>query len=205
MAPSLTVSTLAAIIATANAAESFNCCGGGSACGFVHCPAVGAGMAGCVRPWAMPAGMTMETCQAPQAVVDYAPGGPGWSTGGLEVMPPGLVVDPMPDTSGVGAPEGCLNYNDGCNTCSRTDTTSPMSCTEMMCFMQGTPVCNTFAAGYGGSKATDSTVGGVCALGFCEDPSQCPQCNAGMTCVAQAGMMCAGTYFGTCAFNSDGH
>jgi len=164
-------------------------------------------MAGCVRPWAMPAGMTMETCQAPQIAVDppIIAVDPGFGIDSGFGIPPTIITEPMLDTSGVGAPEGCLNYNDGCNTCSRTDTTSPMSCTEMMCFMQGTPVCNTFAAGYGGSKATDSTVGGVCALGFCEDPSQCPQCNAGMTCVAQAGMMCAGTCFGTCAFNSDGH
>merc|ERR1719231_83139 len=39
----------------------YNCCGGGAACGFEHCPALGAGQAGCVRPWAMPNGMNFNT------------------------------------------------------------------------------------------------------------------------------------------------
>ena len=42
--------------------DGFNCCGGGAACGFVHCPALGDGQAGCVQPWALPNGLTMETC-----------------------------------------------------------------------------------------------------------------------------------------------
>ena len=44
----------------------YNCCGGGVACGFEHCPALGAGQAGCVRPWAMPNGMNFNTdCATP--------------------------------------------------------------------------------------------------------------------------------------------
>ena len=42
--------------------EAFNCCGGGTGCGFTHCPALGAGQDGCVRPWALPAGMTLDQC-----------------------------------------------------------------------------------------------------------------------------------------------
>ena len=39
-----------------------NCCGGGSACGYEYCAALGEGQAGCVQPWSMPNGMTMEDC-----------------------------------------------------------------------------------------------------------------------------------------------
>ena len=38
-----------------------------------------------------------------------------------------------------------------------------------------------------------------CAQGFCEDPSNCPQCADGFVCSVPAGMMCAGTCYGTCA------
>lgn len=41
--------------------ETVNCCGGGGACGFFHCPALGAGQEGCIQPWAMPAGMDFDT------------------------------------------------------------------------------------------------------------------------------------------------
>ncbi len=41
--------------------EAVNCCGGGAACGFEHCPAIGAGQDGCVQPWNMPNGMDFET------------------------------------------------------------------------------------------------------------------------------------------------
>jgi len=40
--------------------EAVNCCGGGAACGFQHCPAVGAGQDGCVQPWNMPNGMDFD-------------------------------------------------------------------------------------------------------------------------------------------------
>ena len=41
--------------------------------------------------------------------------------------------------------------------------------------------------------------GGRCADGFCENPMDCPQCAAGLTCNVMPGMMCAGTCYGTCA------
>jgi hypothetical protein len=43
------------------------------------------------------------------------------------------------------------------------------------------------------------TVGARCADGFCDDPSNCPQCAAGLFCNVPKGMMCAGTCYGTCA------
>lgn len=44
----------------------FNCCGGGGACGYEHCPALGQGQDGCVQPWNMPSGMDFDTdCAAP--------------------------------------------------------------------------------------------------------------------------------------------
>ena len=47
----------------------FNCCGGGGACGYEHCPALGEGQDGCVQPWAMPNGMDFDTdCALPGAV-----------------------------------------------------------------------------------------------------------------------------------------
>ena len=41
-------------------AEAVNCCGGGGACGYEHCPALGAGIEGCVHRWEMPDGMDFE-------------------------------------------------------------------------------------------------------------------------------------------------
>jgi len=41
-------------------AEAVNCCGGGGACGYEHCPALGAGTEGCVHRWEMPDGMDFE-------------------------------------------------------------------------------------------------------------------------------------------------
>eukprot|EP01043_Picozoa_sp_COSAG02_P093780 COSAG02_NODE_30278_length_554_cov_0.903297_1_plen_65_part_10 len=32
--------------------SGYNCCGGGGACGYEHCPALGEGQDGCVHPWA---------------------------------------------------------------------------------------------------------------------------------------------------------
>lgn len=37
-----------------------------------------------------------------------------------------------------------------------------------------------------------------CAIGFCEDLGNCPQCAAGLECVAMGDLMCAGTCFGVC-------
>ena len=49
--------------------EEVECCGGGAACGFAHCPALGAGQDGCVQPWAMPNGMDFDTdCAAPSRI-----------------------------------------------------------------------------------------------------------------------------------------
>jgi hypothetical protein len=47
--------------------NAVNCCGGGGACGYVHCPALGADTKGCVRPWMMPNGMTMADCNVKKA------------------------------------------------------------------------------------------------------------------------------------------
>lgn len=42
--------------------------------------------------------------------------------------------------------------------------------------------------------------GDRCAVDFCEDSSDCPQCAAGLTCQVGAGQQaCAGTCYGTCA------
>ena len=47
----------------------FNCCGGGAACGFDHCPALGAGQDGCVQQWNMPNNMDFDAdCAAPTTV-----------------------------------------------------------------------------------------------------------------------------------------
>ena len=179
----------------ASDSSDFNCCGGGSGCGFVHCAALGSGQDGCVHTWALPNGMTMDDC---------------------------AVTTP---SSSADISIGCLQYFDGCNTCSRNAPTDPLSCTMMMCFVQGTSSCSTYAPGYGDNdmiKIDDGfdgfgidpgfgvlpanmgvAAGGSCASGFCEDPSNCPQCASGLTCQAQQGMMCAGTCFGTCV--SGGH
>lgn len=37
-----------------------------------------------------------------------------------------------------------------------------------------------------------------CAIDFCEDEHDCPQCASGLTCLAPADQPCAGTCFGTC-------
>ena len=51
------------------APAGYNCCCGGAACGFEHCPALGAGQAGCVRRWSMPNGMDFDADCATIAVV----------------------------------------------------------------------------------------------------------------------------------------
>ena len=52
--------------AGADNGDAVNCCGGGGACGYQHCPALGAGQEGCVRPWAMPNNMNFDTdCNVP--------------------------------------------------------------------------------------------------------------------------------------------
>jgi len=87
---------------------SFNCCGGGTACGFTHCAALGAGQEGCVRPWAMPAGMTAEQCDA------------------------GVTAAPAPAPSGHNCPSNKV-WNDCASSCSQTCGASmPMMC-NMMC------------------------------------------------------------------------
>jgi hypothetical protein len=45
----------------ADGSTGFNCCGGGGACGYEHCPALGAGQEGCVQPWNMPDSMDFDT------------------------------------------------------------------------------------------------------------------------------------------------
>jgi hypothetical protein len=114
--------------------------------------------------------------------------------------------------------EGCLRYFDGCNTCSRDHASAPLACTMMMCFTQGAPACSTYAVGFGPTTGTvvapsvpgsdpstwspitlgTTLEGGSCASGFCEDATNCPQCAAGLTCQVNAGVVCAGSCFGTC-------
>ena len=101
----------------------FNCCSGGSACGYTHCPALGAGQEGCVQPWAMPDGMTADTCK---------------------------VAAPV---SSAGPPEGCTTWFDGCNTCGRDTSDAPMMCTMMACLQNGATECRGWAAGYGANAA----------------------------------------------------
>jgi hypothetical protein len=114
---------------------------------------------------------------------------------------------------------GCQTWFDGCNTC----TDSGMSCTEMWCDSRGTAECRDSAAGSADQCAACQArqrrgeniacfnlcqapvssggvvAGGRCADGFCENPMDCPQCAAGLTCNVMPGMMCAGTCYGTCA------
>lgn len=53
---------------------------------------------------------------------------------------------------------------------------------------------------FGCGDDTGVTVGANerCAIDFCEDARDCPQCASGFSCVAPAGRPCAGTCFGTC-------
>jgi len=46
------------------------------------------------------------------------------------------------------APPGCTTYFDGCNTCTRPDVTSAMTCTMMYCMQPGPAVCRGWAAGW---------------------------------------------------------
>lgn len=52
--------------------------------------------------------------------------------------------------------------------------------------------------GFGVDISVGVSEGGRCASGFCENAADCPQCQAGLTCVVPADMMCAGTCYGTC-------
>ena len=100
--------------------DGFNCCGGGAACGFVHCPALGAGQAGCVQPWAMPNGLTLETCASShQAIFDAAAAAvdPGF---GVDPMPPAPTPTMRPGGQGRDA-HGCLT-DGGYSWCEATGT-----------------------------------------------------------------------------------
>ena len=119
---------------------------------------------------------------------------------------------------------GCNAWFDGCNTC--TGRGRMRACTEMWCNQRGQAECRDEAGGSdsggmsecdacharqargeniactfpGGPCSTGSVqTGGRCAQGFCENPNNCPQCAAGLTCNVPQGMMCAGTCYGTCA------
>jgi hypothetical protein len=121
---------------------------------------------------------------------------------------------------------GCQTWFDGCNTC----TDNGRSCTEQWCNTRGTAECRDNVAGSGAVTidqcaacqarqrrgeniacfnlcqasvaAGGSPAGGRCAAGFCENPADCPQCAAGLTCNVMQNMACAGTCYGTC---SKGH
>jgi len=56
------------LVGGSDGSEEVNCCGGGSACGYVHCPAIAPDKKGCVRPWMLPkksdgTKMTMDDCK----------------------------------------------------------------------------------------------------------------------------------------------
>jgi hypothetical protein len=50
----------------------------------------------------------------------------------------------------------------------------------------------------GTDTTMDSSLGERCAIGFCENPKDCPQCQAGLTCHVPLDLLCAGTCYGTC-------
>ena len=52
--------------------------------------------------------------------------------------------------------------------------------------------------GCGDDMAAQVGNGGRCAIDFCEDPADCPTCEAGLRCSADGAQACAGTCFGTC-------
>jgi hypothetical protein len=116
---------------TTTTTTGYNCCGGGVACGFEHCPALGAGRAGCVQRWAMPNGMNFDSdCAAPVAV---AP-------------PPTMPKPTLPAAPArPSIPAGCVSWHDGCNTC-MVQNGQVSACTMMMCFQQATPHCLAFDA-----------------------------------------------------------
>jgi hypothetical protein len=175
-----------------------------------NCPQCAAGFECIATAGMVCAGTCFGTCAALPTLADDA----FFHVGDAAAAPPA----PVPAAAAM-ISEGCLQYFDGCNTCSRDDASAPLACTMMMCFMQGTPVCSTYAAGFGPTTAvasmpgSDSSTwspttlvaqGGSCASGFCEDAANCPQCAAGLTCQVEAGIMCAGTCFGTCT-GTGGH
>merc|ERR1719503_484165 len=53
--------------------------------------------------------------------------------------------------------------------------------------------------GCGDDMGVTVGAGERCAIDFCEDEQDCPQCASGLSCMAPAGQPCAGTCFGTCA------
>merc|ERR1719198_2297429 len=146
--------------------DDHNCCGGGAD--------------GCMAIWSLPAGADF-TKDCGVAAPTPAPAPP------INVMDPGFGVVPLQDNS-IGAPNGCMTWNDGCNTCTRFALTDSFSCTEMACLWQGEQSCMDEAAAAEGERCAAST--------WCES-SDCPQCASGLTCQVTA-MICAGTCYGTC-------
>ena len=48
-----------------------------------------------------------------------------------------------PDTTST-APHSCKVWNDGCNTCTRTEPGGPLACTKRACIWQGIPMCEMY-------------------------------------------------------------
>ena len=130
---------------TAGGNEDGVAAGGRCASGFCvdlsNCPQCASGLTCTVQEDQICAGTCFGVCTLTTEV------GPDFDSafGVTPPVDPGFGVDPPSDLS-----VGCLQYYDGCNSCSRDDAYQPLACTMMMCFVQGTPQCHTYASGFGG-------------------------------------------------------
>ncbi len=163
----------------ADGTEAVNCCGGGAACGFMHCPALGAGQDGCVQPWAMPNGMNFETDCA--AVTEPAVEAPLW----CPESPPQMCRMMCPEAEA--CPAGQCNMREGSCCSASCQAFEPAACTGCCppgaaCFAPDPPCCAQRAASCGQGQDCGGQVWNDCGTSC---PAICGQ-PAAMIC----NMMC---------------
>ena len=144
--------------------EEVNCCGGGGSCGYLHCPALGAGEDGCVQPWNMPNGMDFDTdCSAD---TEPAVEAPLWCPESPIQMCRMMCPDAEP------CPAGQCNMRQG-NCCDKTCVAfEPEECTGCCpagaaCFAPDPPCCAERQAACGQGEDCGGQVWNGCA-------SSCP-------------------------------
>ena len=144
----------------------------------------------CIRPWTTPC---EEVVQAP-----------------IPPPVPGSAPSPAPLCSGILCMMYCEHGHElddhGCPMCQcrvepvieNTLDSSGHRRTQDMPPIAIDPMPPVVDPGFGVDTSVGVSEGGRCASGFCENAADCPQCQAGLTCVVPADMMCAGTCYGTC-------
>ena len=203
------------LVGGSGGSEEVNCCGGGSACGFVHCAAIAPDKKGCVRPWMLPkksdgTKMTLDDCKAGAKKAkdkgEYNDGqeNDGPSRGSISRNT--IKLGGRCSTSRTRGNRGRITPCESGAVCKITnkgnmqvDRPNSGLCVAKRgggknrgSYNDGSNNDNPSLGGHKGN----SGVGAKCVKGFSEKGISMP-CKFGLKCVATA-QFCAGTCYGTC-------